>query len=551
MRTITFYSYKGGVGRSLALANMAKRLSEFNKKVCLLDFDLEAPGLSHKFSPHINPQQIKKGIVDYIYDYYVNGLLPESIKEFSTNFKIYGNKESVDFIAAGNTNSNDYWRKLSAINWYDLLYDNKNGLAFFLDLKEKIKTELNPDFLLIDSRTGITEISGITMSILADEIVVLAANNKENFEGAQKIIKSVTDKENSILGKTPKITFVLSRIPFTEKPEDRAKEINLIRRVRTLIDPAIVEEINIIHSDRELEENEELKIGYDKENSSPQISRDYLNLFEKITKNEFSPEEVQKFNDLKLSENLFIKATFEKHFIKQIEYLGKAIKLSPDNIEFHAYRMRVNYENRIYENALQDCENILRINSEYFDAYMIFGNIYFLKEEYEKALNAFETAISINPKNRLIYCNTGLIYDKLGDLDTALKYFSKAIEIDASYALAYNNRANVYRLIGDSDMALTDIYKAIELDSALSIAYLTLAEINAQLNKINEFYLNLDVGLKLAFENKTTKNNNDDIESAEYSLKNEDVYKPFYGKERFQKILEKYNIILLDVKGEK
>ncbi len=49
MKTITFYSYKGGVGRTLALANVAMRLSEFKKKVCMIDFDLEAPGLHHKF----------------------------------------------------------------------------------------------------------------------------------------------------------------------------------------------------------------------------------------------------------------------------------------------------------------------------------------------------------------------------------------------------------------------------------------------------------------------------------------------------------------------
>ena len=48
MKTLTFYSYKGGVGRSLALVNIATRLSEFGKKVCIIDFDLEAPGLHLK-----------------------------------------------------------------------------------------------------------------------------------------------------------------------------------------------------------------------------------------------------------------------------------------------------------------------------------------------------------------------------------------------------------------------------------------------------------------------------------------------------------------------
>jgi len=138
MRTIVFYSYKGGVGRSLALANMAKRLAEFNKKVCLLDFDLEAPGLAHKFSANLVNEPITGGIVDYIHEYYVNGRLPTSIREYAIDFPVYSGKPDITFIPAGDSNASEYWKNLSAINWYGLLYGHNNGIAFFLDLKEKI-----------------------------------------------------------------------------------------------------------------------------------------------------------------------------------------------------------------------------------------------------------------------------------------------------------------------------------------------------------------------------------------------------------------------------
>jgi len=45
MYTVTFYSYTGGVGRTLALMNTAFRLSKKGKTVFVLDFDLEAPGV--------------------------------------------------------------------------------------------------------------------------------------------------------------------------------------------------------------------------------------------------------------------------------------------------------------------------------------------------------------------------------------------------------------------------------------------------------------------------------------------------------------------------
>jgi MinD-like ATPase involved in chromosome partitioning or flagellar assembly len=50
---ITFYSYKGGTGRSMALANVAcllaqRTLRESGGSILAVDWDLEAPGL-HRF----------------------------------------------------------------------------------------------------------------------------------------------------------------------------------------------------------------------------------------------------------------------------------------------------------------------------------------------------------------------------------------------------------------------------------------------------------------------------------------------------------------------
>src|SRR5262249_13442037 len=45
----TFYSYKGGVGRSMALANVAALLARWGQRVLVLDWDLEAPGLEKYF----------------------------------------------------------------------------------------------------------------------------------------------------------------------------------------------------------------------------------------------------------------------------------------------------------------------------------------------------------------------------------------------------------------------------------------------------------------------------------------------------------------------
>ena len=45
MYVVTFYSYKGGVGRTLALLNVAYELADSGQRVLVVDFDLEAPAI--------------------------------------------------------------------------------------------------------------------------------------------------------------------------------------------------------------------------------------------------------------------------------------------------------------------------------------------------------------------------------------------------------------------------------------------------------------------------------------------------------------------------
>ena len=58
-KIITFYSYKGGVGRSMALSNVAALLSKWGKKVLIVDFDLEAPGIENYFKKNAYHYSLK------------------------------------------------------------------------------------------------------------------------------------------------------------------------------------------------------------------------------------------------------------------------------------------------------------------------------------------------------------------------------------------------------------------------------------------------------------------------------------------------------------
>ena len=95
-QVITFYSYKGGVGRSLLVASMAATLASWGKKVICIDWDLEAPGLGLYFRRYITHGAC--GLLDLTEDLVLNPAT--SWRDYVTQVR-FPHSIIVDFIAAG------------------------------------------------------------------------------------------------------------------------------------------------------------------------------------------------------------------------------------------------------------------------------------------------------------------------------------------------------------------------------------------------------------------------------------------------------------------
>ena len=143
MRTITFYSYKGGVGRTLALANLARYLASFGQRVFALDLDLEAPGLHYKLASPAEQKAIRGGVVDVLHALLrgaitdeaagAPSIAPESMRDFVTRVDhLTDTGGSIHLMAAGHVPSAAYWRKLAQVSFHDLFYaEGARGIPFF------------------------------------------------------------------------------------------------------------------------------------------------------------------------------------------------------------------------------------------------------------------------------------------------------------------------------------------------------------------------------------------------------------------------------------
>jgi hypothetical protein len=296
MQTITFYSYNGGTGRTLAVANAAKHLVRLGQKVFAIDLDLEAPGLHYKLGLGIKSDvpQIHCGLVDYIHTYFTTKT-HAPLSEHTVQVRMEeGRDDSITLMPAGNVPCPEYWHKHTQIDWHGLFYSkNPEGIPFFLELKARIEKEFAPDFLLIDSRTGITEIGGVATTVLPDRVVCLLLRNKQNLEGSRAVLQGIA-RAPRFEGKPPiGIIPVLARIPWNPKRQSAEfeKSLKKVKDELTNNSPDLAEllgaqDVLVLHSDRSLEVEESLLIGGGRTFDESPLLRDYLRLFSELIPSE-------------------------------------------------------------------------------------------------------------------------------------------------------------------------------------------------------------------------------------------------------------------------
>lgn len=169
----------------------------------------------------------------------------------------------------------------------------KNNLRFFLNMKESIAQQLKPrpDCLLVDSRSGIMERTGVCTRLWADDVVFLFLNNRESLEGLRLLWRSLVNALRLPWQKPLHSVFALTRIPDLRGDKRRSSELKeKVKEMVKYLNEGIkkpskrlkAEDIYILHSDRELEFKEELRIKLEGPIDEKLLSYEYINIFSRI-----------------------------------------------------------------------------------------------------------------------------------------------------------------------------------------------------------------------------------------------------------------------------
>lgn len=239
-KILTFYSYKGGTGRSMALANVAWILASNGKRVLMVDWDLEAPGLHRYFHPFLLDKELtaSRGLIDLVWDFATEAMTPvndpdEGRKGWHEEFAQihryavairwpFGGEGRLDLVPAGRQGP-AYAARVNSFNWQNF-YDRLGGGVFLEAVKQKMRERY--DYILIDSRTGVSDTSGICTVQMPDTLVVLFTANTQGIEGASAVAASVQERWDALAREdrskaaahTKKRIFpVLTRVELGEK----------------------------------------------------------------------------------------------------------------------------------------------------------------------------------------------------------------------------------------------------------------------------------------------------------------------------------------------
>ncbi len=229
----TFYSFKGGVGRSFTLVETAFQLAARGRSVVVWDLDLEAPGLQKIPDLRCLDDALTLGTLDLLREFFDSEYTfpEESLAKALLPFELppplteAGGKLS--FLLPGKLDAG-YAERFAGIDW-TALFDPKTkvGNAFFYKTALSLTQDLGYEILLIDSRTGYTDLGAICTIQIPDLVILVTNLNEQNLAGIEQVYAAVTRTPARIAGNLP--AFVLANM-VPEAPADlRAKKLAVLK----------------------------------------------------------------------------------------------------------------------------------------------------------------------------------------------------------------------------------------------------------------------------------------------------------------------------------
>jgi hypothetical protein len=189
----TFYSYKGGVGRTMALANLGHLLAQRRAApVLLVDWDLEAPGLHYYFpgapeAPGLLDlfEACREQLQERAGRYASEGALAEAVLD-AVRWEQYLVKACDDrplwLLRAGRCDGS-HAERAAMMDWQGLF---DACPALFRTFAARLARHFG--HVLVDAQSGRSDCAAICTTLLPTRLVLVFAPNRQNLDGLRELV---------------------------------------------------------------------------------------------------------------------------------------------------------------------------------------------------------------------------------------------------------------------------------------------------------------------------------------------------------------------------
>ncbi len=184
---VAFFSFKGGVGRTTALAATALTLARYGHRVAIVDLDLEAPGLATIFSSDTSDNF---GVIDYLLEKKIqksNWRLRTHLLPINEQALLGDSGETLRLLPGGAVDNN-YLEKLARLDFQNLV--NNELPETLREMLRELESAARPvDFILLDARAGFHDIGGLAIADLSHAAVIFGTQTRQSWAGLTHVIR--------------------------------------------------------------------------------------------------------------------------------------------------------------------------------------------------------------------------------------------------------------------------------------------------------------------------------------------------------------------------
>ena len=207
-----FYSFKGGVGRSTALAATALQFAARGDRVAVLDVDLDSPGVGSLLHGH-DGVVADVGLVDYLLEAPLVGKAGGCrLADYHHRCPpdLHRGRGEILVFPAGRMNRR-YIEKLARLDYG--ANSTERSRHPFVALLEQIRAELDPQWILVDARAGLGEVSGFLTGGLCHLYVLFGTLAEASWRGLELVLDRLGGQRLRSLGSQCECFLAAAMIP--------------------------------------------------------------------------------------------------------------------------------------------------------------------------------------------------------------------------------------------------------------------------------------------------------------------------------------------------